>query len=144
MPVANTSGGVAVNKKAARILLDLYGRKSPDFCCTAHIASGVVKRMATSKTNVPEITILFETLRTVIKHFEASIKNKEILDQALENLQLSKIHLISWCQTRMGHFLKACSVANDALPAIYDVMATCNIRQDERDSLFTAQSVYLS
>ena len=79
----------------------------------------------------------------VIKHFEASIKNKEILDQALENLQLSKIHLISWCQTRMGHFLKACSVANDALPAIYDVMATCNIRQDERDSLFTAQSVYL-
>ena len=40
----------------------------------------------------------------------------------------------------MGHFLKACSVANDALP---DAMATCNIRQDERDSLFTAQSVYL-
>ena len=95
--------------------------------------------MGTSKTiNVPEITILYETLRMVIKHFEASIKNKEILDQALENLQLSKIHLISWCQTRMGHFLKACSVANDALPAIYDVIATCNIRQNERDSLLTA------
>ena len=43
----------------------------------------------------------------------------------------------------MGHFLKECSVANDALTAICDVMATCNIRQDERDSLFTAQSVYL-
>ena len=43
----------------------------------------------------------------------------------------------------MGHFLKACSVANDVLSAIYDVMATCNISQDERDSLFTAQSVYL-
>ena len=48
--------------------------------------------------------------------------------------------LISWCQTRKGHFLKAYSVANDAVP---DAMATCNIRQDERDSLFTAQSVYL-
>ena len=92
--------------------------KSSDFCCAAYKASGAVKRMATSKTmNVPEITILYETLRMVIEHFEASIKNKEILDQALENLPLSKIHLISWCQTRMGHFLKACFVANDALPA---------------------------
>ena len=43
----------------------------------------------------------------------------------------------------MGHCLKACSVANDVLSAIYDVMATCNISQDERDSLFTAQSLYL-
>ena len=64
MPVANTGDGIAVNKKAARILLDLYGIKSPDFGGAAHIASGVVKRMATSKTmNVPEITILYETLR---------------------------------------------------------------------------------
>ena len=86
--------------------------------------------------NVPEITILYETLRTVIKHFEASTKSKEILDQI-------QIHLISRRQTWIGHFLKACSVANDTLPAIYDVMAICNIRQDERDSLFTAQSVYL-
>ena len=45
--------------------------------------------------NVTEIITLFETLRTIIKHFEASVKNKEILDQALENLQLSQVHLIS-------------------------------------------------
>ena len=43
----------------------------------------------------------------------------------------------------MGHFLNVCSVANHSFPAIYDVMATCNIRQEERDSLFTVQSVYL-
>ena len=96
MPVVNTGHGVAVNKKAARILLNLYGIKSPDFHCATHIASGVVKHMTTSKTmNVPEITILHDTLRTVIKHFEASIKSKDILDLALENLQLSKIYLIS-------------------------------------------------
>ena len=41
-----------------------------------------------------------------------------------------------------GHYLKVCSVANDALPAIYDVMATCNICQDEKD-LFIVQSIYL-
>ena len=65
--------------------------KSPDFYCAAHIASCVVKRMATSKTmNVPEIAILYETFRTVIKHFEASIKNKEILDQALKTFSYLK------------------------------------------------------
>ena len=47
--------------------------------------------MATSKTmNVPEIAILYETFRTVIKHFEASIKNKEILDQALKTFSYLK------------------------------------------------------
>ena len=91
VPVANTGDSIAVNKKAARILLDLYDIKSPDFCCAAHIASGVVKHMVTSKTmNVPEIAILYETLRTVIKHFEASIKNKEILDQALKTFSYLK------------------------------------------------------
>ena len=47
MPVANTGDGVAVNKKASRILLDLYGNKYSDFCLAAHIASGAIKRMTT-------------------------------------------------------------------------------------------------
>ena len=108
MHVVNTGDGVAVNRKAARVLLDLYGIKSPDFRCAAHIASGVVKRMATSKTmNVPEITILYETLRTIIKHFEASIKNKEILDQVLENLQLPKFISDYMVPNTEGSFLES-------------------------------------
>ena len=43
----------------------------------------------------------------------------------------------------MGQFLKARSVANDVFPAICNVMAICNICKDERDSLFTVQSIYL-
>ena len=55
MPVANTRDGVAVNKNTSTIPLDLYGIKCPNFHCAAHIASGVIKCMTTSKTNVPEI-----------------------------------------------------------------------------------------
>ena len=70
MPIANTGDGVSVHKKAAQILLELYGMKCPDFRCAAHIAGGVMKRITTSKTmNVPEITTMYETLLTVIKHF---------------------------------------------------------------------------
>ena len=99
MPVANTGDDVAVNKKALRIPFDLYGIKCPNFHCTAHIASDIIKCMTTSKTTFQKLPILYETLRTIIKHFEASIKNTEILDQTLEKLKLSQVHLISWCQT---------------------------------------------
>ena len=117
MPIANTGDGVSVNIKAARVLRELYGIKSPDFRCAFHISGGVIKRATTSKTiNVPELTVLYETIRTVVKHFEGSIKNQEILEQAMENLELSPIHLISWCQTRMGHFLVASNLFDENLP----------------------------
>ena len=93
--------------------------------------------------NVPEVTTLYECLRTVIKHFECSIKNKELLDEAMEILELTPLHLLSWCQTRMGHFLKACKVFNEMLPAVYDTMYTKGIRIDERDLLFTASNIFI-
>ena len=94
--------------------------------------------------NVAEVSMLYECLRTVVKHFESSIKDKELLDEAMEILELQPLHLISWCQTRMGHFLKACKVFNDnMLPAVYDTMYTKGIRVDERDLLFTAENVFI-
>ena len=45
--------------------------------------------------NVPEITILYETHRTVIKHFEASTKSKEILDQ-IQNSSDFKMPNMDW------------------------------------------------
>ena len=92
--------------------------------------------------NVAEVSMLYECLRTVVKHFESSIKNKELLDEAMEILELQPLHLISWCQTRMGHFLKACKVF-DMFPAVYDTMYTKGIRVDERDLLFTAENIFI-
>ena len=92
---------------------------------------------------VAEVSMLFECLRAVVKHFESSIKNKELLDEAMEILELQPLHLISWRQTRMGHFLKACKVFDDMLPAVSDTMYTKGIRVDERDLLFTAENIFI-
>ena len=92
---------------------------------------------------VAEVSMLFECLRAVVKHFESSIKNKELLDEAMEILELQPLHLISWCQTRIGHFLKACKVFDDMLPAVSDTMYTKGIRVDERDLLFTAENIFI-
>ena len=142
-PIGNIGDGVAVNIKGARGLRQLYGFMSPDFRCSAHGASGSIKRMTTSKTmNVPEVTTLYECLRTVIKHFECSVKNKETLD-SMEILGMTPLHLLSWCRTRMAHFLNSCKVFDDMLAAVYDTMYTRGIRVDERDLLFSAMNVYI-
>ena len=106
--------------------------------------AGVIKCLATSKTmNVAELSMLYECLRAVVKHFKSSIKNKELLDEAMEILELQPFDLISWHQTRMGHFLKACKVFDDMLPAVSDTMYTKGIRVDERDLLFTAENIFI-
>ena len=63
--------GVSVKVQTVRVLWDLFGFMSPIFQCSPHAASGSIKHLATSKTiNVSQVTILYECLRTVIKHFE--------------------------------------------------------------------------
>ena len=143
LPVAFIGDGVSVNTKASRLLNELYGLPVSEFRCSAHIASGVIKRLATSKTmNVAEVYALYPVIRTIVKHFESSIKSKEILDQCMVVLEMSPLHLMSWCQTRMGHFLKACTTFSLSLPALYDAMATSGIRVEEREQLFTPLSIY--
>ena len=110
-------------------------------CCT--YCKWCSKTVDNFKTmDVEEVTELHNVLRTVTKHFESSIKNKELLDECLSILEVQPIHLISWCQTRMGYFFKACNACNDILPAVYDVMATANIPVEERDRFFTAKNIY--
>ena len=92
--------------------------------------------------NAEEVTELHNVLRTIAKQFKSSIKTKELLDEFLSILEVQPIHLISWCQTRMGYFCKACTASNDILQAVYDVMATANIRVKERDIFFTAKNIY--
>ena len=60
----------------------------------------------------------------------------------MELLELQPLHLTSWCQTRMGHFLKGCKVF-DMLLAVNDTMYTKGIRVDERDLLFTAENTFI-
>ena len=80
-PAANIGDGVLVNVKAPRVLQDLFNFMSTGFWCSARAASGFIKRLVTSKTmNVHEVITLYESLRTIIKNLESSVKNKEALD----------------------------------------------------------------
>ena len=75
--------------------------------CSAYTADGTLKRLARPKTMNVKETTFYECIRSIIKHFQCSVKDKEILDTCLGILELGKMHL-SWCGTRMAHFLDAC------------------------------------
>ena len=116
LPVGNCGDGVAVNTKAARITCNLYGILSPAFRCASHSSDGTLKRMARSKTMcVDEMVELYESMSPVVKHFSYSVKNRETLDCAMELLEMTPLHLLSWCGTRMAHFLDASLQINDML-----------------------------
>ena len=140
-PVANIGDGVSVNVKAAQVLQELFGFIPSDFLCSAHAVSGSIKCLMMSKTmNVPVITTLYKCLRILIKHFESSVKNKEAIDQCMEILKMTTLHLLSWWQTCMVHFLKTCHVYDEMLAA---VMYTKDICVDEWDLLYHVVNVYV-
>ena len=91
---------------------------------------------------VNQVKTLYNCLRTIIKHFESSVKIKERLDQCMGFLEMAPIHFLSWCGTRMAHFLKACVVFKKLLVPLHDTSFSLNIRKEERDILFTAENIY--
>ena len=85
--------------------------------------------------------MLYESLKTVVSHFEMS--NRSLLVAAMEILEMTKgLHLISWCATRMAHFLQACLRFNELLVPVYTSMYSSDLKKEDRDALFTAENIY--
>ena len=133
LPITNCGDGISVNVTAARVGAKLYGLLCPDFCCSAHSTDGCWKQIACSETmSVNEVKTLYESLKTVVKHFKFSSKSKELLDNCMAALEMSHgIHLMTWCATRMAHFLKACKRFDELLILVYNAMVTMDLKQEE-------------
>ena len=144
LPIANVGDGVGVNVKAARVAAELYGLMTPDFRCFAHSVDGCWKRIARSETMCVEaVKVLYNNLKTVVKHFKYSGKSKELLDASMNVLEMAKgVHLMTWCATRMAHFLVACMKFNELLVPVYNTMYSEDLKKEERDALFHVNSIF--
>ena len=72
------------NLKAQRLMEEPYGILSPFSNCSSHVASGTIRRTATSETMCDEnIKQLYNALLKVLKHFSQSPKSTELLNSAL-------------------------------------------------------------
>ena len=52
------------------------------------------------------------------------------------------VHLITWCATRMAHFVTAFSHFDDLIVPVYYTMFTMGLKQEERDKFFKAENIY--
>ena len=52
------------------------------------------------------------------------------------------IHLMTWCATRIAHFLEACKRFDGLLILVYNAMVTMDLKQEERDKLFQVNNIF--
>ena len=144
LPIANCGDGVSVNIKVARVGAELYGLLCPDFDCSSHSVDGCWKRIARSETlSVSEVKVLYESLKPVVQHFKFSGKSKEFLDASMAALEMGHgMHLITWCATRMAHFLEASKRFDELLVPSYNAMFTMGLKKEDRDKLFQASNIF--
>ena len=52
------------------------------------------------------------------------------------------IHLMTWCATRMAHFVVACVRFNQLVVPVYNTMFTSGLKVEERNKLFQAENIF--
>lgn len=96
-PIRSTGDGVTTNSKVGHVFWDQSVLHTPKYCYSAHTAFWNIKRLAPPKSmKVTKKTVFYENLHTAVKHFESSVKYKELLDDALKILIVKPLHLTSW------------------------------------------------
>ena len=137
-PTAVMADGCSSNVAANNKITELLGILSPSLRCVVHAADGSMKRMVNSKTmNVQDITDFVPTLRVVLRHFQLSGKSTALLNEALDVLDMKSIHMMTFCPTRMSYILSASAKTVALLVPVCDVLATANIKPEERSSFMS-------
>ena len=137
--VAIMADGCRVNIAAGNILTGRYGLFSPTARCSVHAGDGSLKRMATSETMcVEEVKVFAGSIIVLLRHFQLSGKSSELLREALSNLELKELHMVTWCPTRMSYMLSASKLTVKNLVGISDVLASADIKE-ERSSIMTPE-----
>ena len=93
--------------------------------------------------SVPEIKEFQTYLRIPLRHFQLSGKSTQLLNEAITNLEMKKIHMFSWYLTRMSYLLAACKFTVDKLIALYDVLVSADIKKEERAYIMGPQSMII-
>ena len=142
-PASVCGDSCSVNLKAQRLLEEIYGIISPFSNCTSHIASGTIRRLATSETMCDENVKSLYNLIKILRHFSQSPKSTEMLNRTLTALEMNNVHMLVWCGTRMAGFLDGCLQCSDILISLMDTLVTGSIRDEETSFLMSPKGIFL-
>ena len=143
VPTAICGDRCATNVKSNRLITEWYGITSPEADCSSHAASGTIRRTCTSATmSDPDAVTIYKALRKILKHFSQSPKSTELLNKALDALELNNIHMLVWGGTRMAGFLDACKQSSSILVPFLDTLITGNIRDEETAIILSPKGLF--
>ena len=144
IPTTTCGDGYAANVKGACLLNGIYGIKSPISKCSSHLASGTIKRSCSSVNSSQEAAEnLYDNLHSILMHFAMSPKSNQLLNNTLDALEMSNIHILNWGSARMGGFMDACSQASQIIVPFLDIIVTGGIRNEETKFVASPKGVYL-
>ena len=65
--------------------------------CSSHLASGTIRRTSTSVNSTQEdAKNLYDNLQSILRHFAISPKSTQLLNNTLDALEMSNIHILNW------------------------------------------------
>ena len=135
--------GCTTHTAASNQLTRYLGFLSPSMRCVIHAADGSVKRMLNSRImNFPDLSEFIPTLKAILRHFQLSGKSTALLDEALE-MNMKTIHMMTYCPNRMSYLLTASTQIVNLLVLLCDILATANIKEEERSLFMSPKGMIL-
>ena len=78
-----------------------------------------------------------------MKHFKLSSKSTCTLNDVLEVMGMKKVHLLTFCPTRMCYLLSACGLSVSLLVPICNVLVSLNIKPESKDYFLSPKSMFI-
>ena len=143
-PILVSADGCSTNTKAGREIVEKYGFVCLCLRCAVHAADGTLKRMAKSKTmSVQAVVDFLVIFRKIMKHFQNSGKSTAALNAVLVVMHMKKVHMVSFCPTRMAYLLTSCAQGVELLGPVCDVLITLDVKKEQRDYFLGPESMII-
>ena len=78
-----------------------------------------------------------------MKHFQNSAKSLSLLNDTLVVFSMTKVHLMTFCPTRVSYLLDSCLQAVELFIPLYDALTTIGIKKEKTDSFLAPKNLFI-
>ena len=78
-----------------------------------------------------------------MKHFQNSDKSLSLLNDTLVVFSMTKVHLMTFCPTRVSYLLDSCLQAVELFIPLYDALTTIGIKKEKTDSFLAPKNLFI-
>ena len=124
--------------------VNMFPENPPDYFKARKLLYDDKQNYEHSKTiNIQDISDFVQVFRKIMKHFKHSTKYTSLITDVLDILCMKKVHLITFCLTRIAYLLDSCLKAVELLVPIFDVLISAGVKMDETDSFLTPKDLFI-